>query len=167
MTTKLSSLLTAMVTAALVLMATAAPTAAPQRGPDWGNYDWPTKTPAPVVRDFAPPPEKWLAGHRGVDLGYTVDAPIYAPYDGVVAFSGDVAQVTVISVDHPDGVRTTYQPVSDPLPAGSVVKRRQVIAYLDRGHDANTLHWGARIAKDVYINPLRLIYGTIRLKPES
>lgn len=129
-----------------------------------GGWQWPTGSPPAVLRGFDPPAKKWLAGHRGVDLAYTVGSPIYAPEAGRVAFSGTIAHVTVLSIDHPGGIRTTYQPVKDPLPQGTAVERGQIVGYADAGHDSNALHWGAKIGKDAYINPLMLIFGAIVLK---
>lgn len=129
-----------------------------------GGYSWPTGHPVPIVRSFDPPPQKWSAGHRGVDLAYQVGEAIVAPADGTVVYSGEIADVGVISIDHHNGIRSTYQPVSNQLPVGTDVTRGQKIAKLVSGHDNDALHWGAKISADDYINPLHLIYGCIRLK---
>ena len=73
----------------------------------------------------------------------------------------------VVSIEHPDGIRTTYQPVQPLVAAGDTVTEGQVIGRLGLhpgGDDG--LHWGARTAPDTYLNPLILLARpTIRLKP--
>ena len=64
-----------------------------------------------VIRAFDKPEENWLPGHRGVDLALSVGSDVLAAGDGTVAFAGPVAGTPTISIDHSDGVRTTYQPV--------------------------------------------------------
>lgn len=89
--------------------------------------------------------------------------------DGVVAFAGDLAGRGVVSVEHPDGLRTTYEPVTPLLPQGTVVVRGQPLGVVQAGHSgcpaAACLHWGVRRG-EVYLDPLRLL-GTwqVRLKP--
>lgn len=122
-----------------------------------------------VSRGFSPPPKPWMAGHRGVDLEAALGSPILAAEDGVVAFVGVVAGTPVVSIDHPDGIRTTYQPVLSTVNVGADVKEGQVIGTLtlDAQH-SGALHWGARPGgqPDVYVNPLSLLDApTIRLKP--
>ena len=60
---------------------------------------------------FAAPAGPFAPGHRGVDLAAAPGAPVRAAGDGVVAFAGRVAGRAVVSVDHPGGLRTTYEPV--------------------------------------------------------
>ncbi|PFG28497.1 peptidase M23-like protein [Corynebacterium renale] len=122
-----------------------------------------------VTRGFAPPPKPWLAGHRGVDVEAPLGAPILAAEDGVVAFVGVVAGTPVVSIDHPDGIRTTYQPVLGTVQVGADVREGQVIGTLtaDTQHSEG-LHWGARPGgqQDLYLNPLSLLDApAIRLKP--
>ena len=120
-----------------------------------------------VTRGADIPTKNWLAGHRGVDLSLTPGAPVYAAGEGVVAFSGIIAGVPVVSVDHPNGIRTTYQPVLTTVRKGEPVRAGDVLGQLGpaaRGHDG--LHWGALNGPDEYINPLSLLAEpTIRLKP--
>src|SRR5687768_7013197 len=71
---------------------------------------------APVVRPFDPPPQPWLPGHRGVDLGARESTLVLAAGSGEVVFAGFLATRPLISIAHPNGTRTTYEPV-DPLVA--------------------------------------------------
>lgn len=133
------------------------------------DYDWPTGSRAAVLRGFDPPALEWLAGHRGVDLAAPAGSEVLAAADGVVAFAGVVAGRPVVSVDHADGIRTTYEPVEASVRAGQRVSRGDVLGTLVAGHRADAadaLHWGARTGRRAYVNPLRLLApAVIRLKP--
>ena len=134
-------------------------------------YTWPI-TPVSVVRRFHPPPEPWLAGHRGVDLAGSVGAPVLAAGSGTVVFAGVVAGRGVVSLAHPGGLRTTYEPVrAERLKVGDAVARGQPIGTLDGGHAgcpaAACLHWGLKHGER-YLDPLALLgYGRVRLLPLS
>ena len=149
--------------------------AAPSAGADAGRraphsaYTGPTGGPVAVLEGFDPPAVVWGSGHRGVDLALTAGSPVLAAGDGTVVFAGMVAGRPVISIDHADGIRTTYEPVEAVVGAGDAVGRGQVIGTLVAGHRADgvdALHWGARTGPKTYVNPLRLLDPpVIRLKP--
>lgn len=131
------------------------------------SYDWPLP-PGDVTRTFDQPDAPWLSGHRGVDLAGSAGVSVLAAADGVVAFAGMVAGKGVVSIDHADGIRTTYEPVISDLSAGTPVRRGDVIGTLTLGHGlATALHWGAKVGKD-YLDPVTLIDApvVIRLYPE-
>ncbi len=122
-----------------------------------------------VTRPFQPPPQPWLAGHRGVDLAGAPGDQVVAAGAGTVAFAGTVAGVGVVSIDHPDGLRTTYQPVIPLVGAGQPVVAGQPIGTLLAGHPgcpiAACLHWGLKRG-DVYLDPMALLTPTrVRLYP--
>jgi murein DD-endopeptidase MepM/ murein hydrolase activator NlpD len=73
--------------------------------PGYGTYAWPVV--GPVLRGFEPPPDPFGAGHRGIDIGAPFGSDIVAAQDGTVAFAGWVGGSLFISIEHPDGVRTT------------------------------------------------------------
>lgn len=137
--------------------------------PAWAYVDPTTGAPSAtrVTRGAAIPDKNWMPGHRGVDLAARPGQDILAAEDGVVAFVGVVVGVPVISIDHEDGIRTTYQPVFPTVAVGDVVQEGQPIGRMappNGGHDG--LHWGAKTGPDTYINPLTLLdTPTIRLKP--
>lgn len=133
-------------------------------------YGWPSGGVVEVVRGFVAPPEVWAAGHRGVDLAMADGSPVRAAADGVVAFAGMVAGRGVVSIDHADGVRTTYEPVTPVVRRGTSVTGGEVIGRLSGpGHcdPATCLHWGARRGSDHYLDPLTLLEEevVIRLLP--
>ena len=131
---------------------------------------WTSPVPgAQVTRPFQPPPRLFAAGHRGVDLAGSPGTPVLAAGDGVVAFAGMVAGRPVISIDHADGLRTTYEPVDDSVAAGLVVARGSPIGTLAAGHPgcpaSACLHWGLRRG-ETYLDPLLLLQPhRVRLLP--
>lgn len=132
------------------------------------HYSWPTGLEVPVVRAFEPPPVPWASGHRGVDLALTPESPVHAAADGIVVFAGVVVDRPVVSIDHADGIRTTYEPVVPVVSAGDIVSGGTVIGSVAAGHcDGGCLHFGARTGPDRYIDPLLLLRGPIRLYPWS
>jgi murein DD-endopeptidase MepM/ murein hydrolase activator NlpD len=117
--------------------------------------------PGPQVgrRHFDPPAQRWLPGHRGVDLLGATGSPVEAVDHGVVHFSGVVAGTGVVSVRHRDGLLSTYQPVEDRAPRGQVVSRGESLGSLAPGGHClllTCLHLGARRG-EVYLDPLLLL----------
>ncbi|MFT3943209.1 MAG: M23 family metallopeptidase [Ancrocorticia sp.] len=128
------------------------------------NFDWPSGGEVPVVRGFDPPESAWLTGHRGVDLEMAEGADVFAAGAGRVVYAGRLNDRNLISIEHEDGLRTTYEPVSPAVNKGDVVMKGQVIGSLEAGHVTDTmtgasavLHWGAKYPGDRYINPLSLL----------
>lgn len=120
-----------------------------------------------VLRPADLPERNWQPGHRGVDLALAPGEEVLAAEAGRVAFAGVVAGTPSVSIDHPDGIRTSYLPVHAWVAEGAEVQAGEVIGILAApvaGHEG--LHWGARTAPALYLNPLSLLEGpTIRLKP--
>ncbi|MBB4963952.1 murein hydrolase activator EnvC family protein [Saccharothrix violaceirubra] len=155
--------------ATLAVSSLAAPT---QSRPHHGVFTWPLRPPHEVVRPFVRPPTPYEAGHRGVDLAALPGAEVLAAGVGTVAHAGQVAGRPVISIDHPNGLRTTYEPVAPTVTLGQPVDRGTPIGTLLTGHEGcprpACLHWGVRrkTQKDAYLNPLHLIARPkIRLLP--
>ncbi|EEI16889.1 M23 family metallopeptidase [Corynebacterium sanguinis] len=121
-----------------------------------------------ITRSADIPDKNWLPGHRGVDLALGIGESVLAAGAGTVAFAGVVAGTPVVSIDHADGIRTTYQPVYTHVKTGDHVDEGDVIGRLApaAGAEHNGLHWGARTGEDAYLNPLTLLDApAIRLKP--
>ncbi|MGA9311964.1 MAG: peptidoglycan DD-metalloendopeptidase family protein [Pseudonocardiaceae bacterium] len=145
------------------------------------RFGWPLSGSPTVVRAFHPPAVRYGPGHRGVDLASAAGAAVLAAGAGTVVFAGIVAGRGVVSVDHPGGLRTTYEPVSPTVTAGDRVGRGQRIGTVQPGHlgcpAIACLHWGVLrrlpegAAPDTeqdtqYLDPLRLLAGTrVRLLP--
>ena len=119
----------------------------------------------PIIRHFEPPPTPYAAGHRGIDMAVPIGTEVIASNDGVVAFAGPVAGELFVSIDHADGIRTTYSFLSlVSANKGSVVTRGDPIGLSGPGHAGSTqphLHFGARIG-DTYIDPEPLLLDGLR-----
>lgn len=133
------------------------------------QFGWPLLPRPQVARPFDPPEHNWLPGHRGVDLAAAPGQPVLAARTGTVVFAGTVAGKPVVSVDHPGGLRTTYEPVDATVTAGRRVQRGTVLGTVALGHPecaaAACLHWGLRRERD-YLDPLPLVRSMrMRLLP--
>ncbi len=143
------------------------------------RYRSPTAASRPrVIRPFEKPAQRWSAGHRGVDLAVPEhDRRVYAPAPGKVVFSGTVVNRKVLVIAHPDGRRSTFEPMDEALPAGTTVAAGEVIGTVAVTAGGNSerpyqrcstpcLYWGVRqggargdgSGKDAeYINPMSLL----------
>ena len=138
-----------------------------------GRLDWPLRPRPAVLRVFDAPSPNWNRGHRGVDLAGVAGQPVYAAGAGTVVFAGELAGRTLVSIAHPGGLRTTYEPVRPAVRVGQLVDTGTVIGELLAGHAgcsaAACLHWGAMwgaASRADYVDPLGLLASTpIRLKP--
>lgn len=125
-----------------------------------------------VVTPFRPPPTRYGAGHRGVDLAAAAGAIVVAAADGTVVYAGLLAGRGVVSIEHDGGLRTTYEPLHAVVAVGDRVSRGQPIGTVEPGHEtcapATCLHLGARMPDRVYLDPLALFRPwLVRLKPWS
>lgn len=120
----------------------------------------------PVTRGFALGPTPYSPGHRGVDIAAPDGSRVRAAAQGVVHFSGRVAGRESVSIDHGNGLRTTYTPVAGSVRVGDVVRSGDVIGTLQRGHcSSSCLHFGLTDGTD-YHNPLSYLgHRTVRLLP--
>jgi len=143
------------------------------------RYRSPTAESRPrVVHPFEKPAQRWSAGHRGVDLAVPEnDRHVYAPAPGKVVFSGTVVNRKVLVIAHPDGRRSTFEPMDEALPVGTTVAAGEVIGTVavtaggtsERPYRRCTtvcLYWGVRQGgargdgsgkTAEYINPMSLL----------
>ncbi|WP_314938888.1 M23 family metallopeptidase [Rothia mucilaginosa] len=143
------------------------------------RYRSPTAESRPrVIRPFEKPAERWSPGHRGVDLAVPEnDRRVYAPAPGKVVFSGTVVNRKVLVIAHPDGRRSTFEPMDEALPVGTTVAAGDVIGTVAVTADGNSerpyrrcstpcLYWGVRQGgargdgsgkTAEYINPMGLL----------
>ncbi|WP_367119085.1 murein hydrolase activator EnvC [uncultured Corynebacterium sp.] len=121
------------------------------------------------------PAQNWMPGHRGVDLDAAPGTPVRSGAAGTVRFAGVVAGTPTVSVDHGNGLRTTYEPVLARVGPGDTVGRGDVLGILADGaalpesarRDPG-LHWGAVQGPPVaeperYVDPLTLL-GPVRVR---
>lgn len=143
------------------------------------RYRSPTAESRPrVIRPFENPAQRWSAGHRGVDLAVPEnDRRVYTPAPGKVVFSGTVVNRKVLVLAHPDGRRSTFEPMDEALTVGTTVAAGEVIGTVAVTAGGNSerpyrrcstacLYWGVRqggargdgSGKDAeYINPMSLL----------
>lgn len=107
---------------------------------------------APVVDPFREPSCPWCPGNRGLTYATDPDTAVRAAAAGTVTFSGTVAGIRYVVVDHGDGRRATYGGLAgtalsagDPVTAGAIV-----------GRSMSELHFGIRQADD-YVDPAPLL----------
>ncbi|MBF1673968.1 MAG: M23 family metallopeptidase [Rothia mucilaginosa] len=131
-----------------------------------------------MIHPFEKPAQRWSAGHRGVDLAVPEnDRHVYAPAPGKVVFSGTVVNRKVLVIAHPDGRRSTFEPMDEALPVGTTVAVGEVIGTVAGAAGGNSersyrrcstpcLYWGVRqggVRGDgsgkaaEYINPMSLL----------
>ncbi|MCP2299535.1 Peptidase family M23 [Nocardia amikacinitolerans] len=157
---------------AVLLAACEAATATAAPG---GEFGWPLRPRPTVERRFDRPAQDWLPGHRGVDLAGTPGQTVVAAGAGIVVFAGEVAGKPVVSLDHPGGLRTTYEPVRARVSVGARVSCGTPIGTLEEGHAdcaaPACLHWGlrreaGRRVRPEYLDPLGLLhFAPLRLEP--
>ena len=143
------------------------------------RYRSPTAASRPrVIHPFEKPAQRWSAGHRGVDLAVPEhDRRVYAPAPGKVVFSGTVVNRKVLVLAHPDGWRSTFEPMDEALTVSTTVAAGEVIGTVAVTAGGNSerpyrrcstacLYWGVRqggargdgSGKDAeYINPMSLL----------
>lgn len=147
--------LTLLIAVLLVAGSGASATAAPDTA-----WSWPVEAPHPVIRQYLAPETAYSAGHRGLDIGAATAAVVRAPATGVVHFAGTVVDRPVLSIRHPGGLITSYEPVTTTLARGDAVTRGEVVGELQPGHcSAPCLHFGVR-RDGKYVSPL-LFLGEI------
>lgn len=134
-----------------------------------GRWSWPLSPQPEVVRPFLRPSSDYAQGHRGVDLQGRTGDDVIAVDAGTVSHVGVIAGRGTISVLHPSGLRSTYEPVAAAVTAGQVVARGQRLGVLTvvGSHCAPhaCLHLGA-VRGRVYLDPMTLLCSRrVRLLP--
>lgn len=131
-----------------------------------GPWLWPLDPRPRVLHEFEAPASTYAAGHRGVDLEARIGQSVRSAGPGVVAFAGAVAGRGVVSVEHPGGRRTTYEPVVAVVGRGDAVAAGADLGTVSSapGHclPVTCLHWGLRHG-EVYLDPLALL-GVVRVR---
>jgi murein DD-endopeptidase MepM/ murein hydrolase activator NlpD len=150
--------------------ATATSAVAPTPRPT-GAWPWPVV--GPIIRDYDPPDSPYGSGHRGIDIAAAFGTPVRSPAPAIVKFAGKVGGQMFVTLDHGDGVETTYSWVSAILVhKNDAVFTGMPIASSGSGHPGSTvphLHLGAK-RDGAYIDPLSLlapasVVDLVRLAP--
>lgn len=106
---------------------------------------------APVVDPFRAPTTPYGPGNRGLEYRPRSGTAVRAIGNGRVAFAGQVAGRLVVSVDHPDGLRSSLVGLAVlRVTVGDRVARGDVM-----GHAGGLLHLGVR-RFGTYLDPATL-----------
>jgi murein DD-endopeptidase MepM/ murein hydrolase activator NlpD len=108
-----------------------------------------------VVRDFAPVGR--FAGHWGVDLAATPGTQARAALGGTVSFSGTVAGVSSVTINHGNGLRTSYSYLGTrSANQGDRVHAGDVIGETGDDRGVGALHFSYR-QKGQYRDPMAVL----------
>lgn len=122
------------------------------------RWQWPVDGARAVARPFIAPTNPYSSGHRGIDVRASADA-LYAPADGIVRFVGVVVDRPVLSIEHADGLVSSYEPVQSSLAEGDPVARGDPIGVILPGHCSSLcVHMGLR-RDGQYVSPLNYLGG--------
>ncbi|MET1042974.1 MAG: M23 family metallopeptidase [Microbacteriaceae bacterium] len=122
------------------------------------TWVWPVDPPRVVDRPFLAPATPYSAGHRGVDLRAALGAEVRAPAAGIVHFAGVVVDRPVLSIRHPGGLISSYEPVLASRSAGEPVSAGEIIGTVVVGDHCVRfcLHLGVRVDGE-YVSPMRYL----------
>ena len=125
-----------------------------------GSWQWPVVGDHRIVRPFVAPATKYSAGHRGIDIEALPSGEVVSPAHGIVHFAGVVVDRPVVSIRHPDGVISSFEPVLSALAEGTTVARGSPIGIAGAGHcEVSCLHVGVRVYGE-YVSPL-VYFGSV------
>lgn len=142
------------VVAVLASAASAVPAVALQR--DGPVFRPPVE--APVADPFRPPEDRYGPGNRGIEYDTLPGQIVRAAATGTVSFAGAVAGSLYVTVDHGDGLVSSYSYLLRvSVRAGGRVSQGQVIAIA-----GDRLHFGVRV-NGSYVDPATFI-GVRRIR---
>ncbi|SEC58171.1 Peptidase family M23 [Paramicrobacterium humi] len=150
---------------AVTLILADAPAAAARAASDdaYGSWAWPVEHARAIDRDFEAPASPYGPGHRGIDVRARSGDELKAPANGVVRFAGIVVNRPVLTIEHANGVLSSYEAVDATVAVGDPVERGEVVGtVVDGPHcGAGCVHVGVRI-DGAYVNPLLFLGGVPR-----
>lgn len=122
-------------------------------------------TPLHIVKKFLIPEHFTASKHRGIDIAVSSVDAIYAPADGIISFHGPVAGRTVMTIDHLNGLLSTFDPIASVLRTGDLVRAGDVLGTVETANAIPhcqdgplCIHFGVRF-NGKYVHPLHLIQG--------
>jgi murein DD-endopeptidase MepM/ murein hydrolase activator NlpD len=124
------------------------------RSPGSPQWSWPVAR-VTLVNPYAAPVTAYASGHRGIDVAAVTGTAVTAPADGVVWFSGIVVDRPVLTLDHGNGVLSSYEPLDSSLVVGAAVHTGDPLGTVGLGAhcSASCLHVGVRVDGQ-YVSPL-------------
>ena len=125
-----------------------------------------------IDRYFEAPTAPYGPGHRGIDYGVPAGTRVRAAAPGTVVWAGSVAGDLSVTIDHGDGLETTYSILSNiEVSRGMAVDQSRFIgsAGSDHAGEAGGLHFGVKL-HDEYVDPMNYlgptdVSGAIHLEP--
>jgi murein DD-endopeptidase MepM/ murein hydrolase activator NlpD len=93
-----------------------------------------------IVDPYRAPACRWCPGNRGIEYAVQQAARVRAVAAGTVTFSGSVAGVAYVVVEHANGWRTTYGGLRDV----AVAQDARVVARTVVGTTTSRFHFGLR-----------------------
>ena len=100
-----------------------------------------------IYQTFCSTAMPWSAAHRGIDIRAST-AEVIAPAAGEVTFIGQVVDRGVVTIRHPNGLLSSFEPVESDLEVGAVVAPGDPIGMItaDASHcEVLCVHWGVRV----------------------
>ena len=127
-----------------------------------------------ITRYFEPPESDFGPGHRGIDYGVVPGVKVRAAAAGLVSFAGSVAGTNAVTLDHGDGLVTTYTRLGTiSVLRGTRVDQGEFIGTTSSAHPGEWagLHFGVKM-NAAYVDPLTLlgpvdVSDAIRLAPTT
>lgn len=108
-----------------------------------------------IGRRFQAPEVDWGPGHRGIDFIVARGTGVRAAGPGVVAFAGSVASVGAVTVDHGNGLQTTYSDLDEiNVLRGESVTQGTWIGRSGMAHESTSLglHFAVKL-RGRYVDP--------------
>ena len=109
-----------------------------------------------IERRFEPPTSPYGPGHRGVDYSVSAGTRVRAAGPGVVTWAGPVAGNVAVTIDHGQGLETTYSILSTVgVMEGEKIDEGRWIGTVEHAHDSadGGLHFGVKL-DHVYVDPM-------------
>lgn len=126
-------------------------TAAGQTAPA-GAVTYQPPVSAPVLDPFRPPATPYGPGNRGIEYDTVPGDPVVSAAPGTIVFAGAVAGRLHVTVQHDDGVRTSYSFLQEIATAvGRRVSQGDLV-----GRAGDTFHFGVRLGV-AYVDPADLL----------
>ena len=117
-----------------------------------------------LIRPYDAPDDPFAPGHRGIDVAAPIGQAVRASARGVVSFAGSVAGNRTVTIDHGEGLLTSYSFLeSATVSEGDTVSLGTVVGTVGRGHTNGDpkphVHLSAR-RDGTYFDPLELYVGS-------
>ena len=117
---------------------------------------------AAIARSFEDPRIEWGAGHRGIDYVTLPGTRVRAAGAGTVRFAGSIGSVRAVTIDHGDGLETTYSDLDVTWVAtGGLVEEGSWVGLSGSAHEPRPggLHFavklnGRYVDPELYLGPV-------------